>query len=91
MKVEATSIYSFFHYRDGDFYDDDEFYEDDYDGYVNLLRHEFCFDEFKGYGDEYEGPKGVLTSYLPDGTSVTVTNGSIDNGSQGIVFCKHLR
>ena len=47
------------------------------DGYVNYMRHEFCFDEFQGYGDEYDGPKGILSSFLPDGTSVT--HGNIDN------------
>lgn len=73
-----------FHYRrassfgDEYFSDEDDFF-DDYDGYVNYIRHEFCFDEFKGYGEDYEGPKGVLTSYLPDGTSVTIPRNALDN------------
>ena len=54
-----------------DYYDDDEF--EDFDGYVNYLRHEFCFDEFAGYGEEYDGPRGILTSFLPDGSSVSPT------------------
>ena len=62
--------------------DDDEFYDDDYDGYVNYFRHQFCFDEFEGYGEDYEGPKGVLTSYLPNGTSVTTGILSPDKKSQ---------
>lgn len=71
-----TSSYDF-----DDDYDDD--YLDDYDGYVNYLRHEFCFDEFGGYGEDYEGPKGVLTSYLPDGTSVSVPKNGLENRNRG--------
>ena len=75
---------------DSDGYYDDDDYFDDYDGYVNLLHHEFCFDEFKGYGEEYEGPQGILTSYLPDGSSVTVhRNGEekiLPPGSNGKIY-----
>ena len=34
-----------------------------------LLRHEMCFEPFLGYEDDYDGPKGILTSHLPNGTS----------------------
>ena len=34
-----------------------------------LLRHEMCFEPFYGYDDDYDGPRGILTSHLPDGTS----------------------
>jgi len=39
-------------------------------------RHESCFEEFEGYDDDYDGPKGILTSKLPDGTS------TLDYGNQ---------
>ena len=54
-----------------DDFDDLEDYFDELDGYVNYMRHEYCFDEFEGYGDDYAGAKGILSSFLPDGTSVT--------------------
>jgi hypothetical protein len=56
-----------------DGYEEDDEYLDEYDGYVNLMHHDYCFDEFEGYGPEYYGPKGILTSKLPDGTSVATT------------------
>ena len=34
-----------------------------------LLRHEMCFESFNGYDEDYSGPRGILTSHLPDGTS----------------------
>lgn len=54
-------------YEDED--DDDFFFENEFSN-VNYWRHEYCYDEFQGYGAEYSGPIGILTSFLPDGTSV---------------------
>ena len=55
-----------------DDFDEDDFFDNE-NSYVNWERHEYCYDEFEGYGDEYDGPKGILTSFLPDGTSVSPT------------------
>jgi hypothetical protein len=43
-----------------------------------LLRHEMCFEPFHGYDEDYDGPRGILTSHLPDGTSTLAfgTSGS---------------
>ena len=38
---------------------------------VKLLRCTTKPFNFSGYGEEYDGPKGILTSFLPDGTSIT--------------------
>ena len=70
-------------------YEDMEDYFDEMDGYVNYMRHEYCFDEFEGYGDEYAGAKGILSSFLPDGTSVTHgtnANRRADSASEGNLF-----
>ena len=64
-----------------DYYDDDDEFGD-FDGYVNYLRHEFCYDEFAGFGEEYDGPKGILTSFLPDGTSTSPRKTSKNEGQQ---------
>ena len=36
-------------------------------------RHDTCFLPFEGYGENYDGPVGVLTSQLPDGSSTAGT------------------
>ena len=59
-------------YDDYDDYDEEGFFEND-NSYVNWERHEYCYDEFEGYGFEYDGPRGVLTSFLPDGSSISPT------------------
>ena len=64
-----------------DYYDDEDDFED-FDGYVNYLRHEFCYDEFAGFGEEYDGPKGILTSFLPDGSSTSPRKTSKNEGQQ---------
>ena len=55
-----------------DEFDDDDDYFDNENSYVNWERHEECYEEFIGYDEYYDGrPTGYLTSFLPDGTSVS--------------------
>ena len=55
-----------------DEFDDDDDYFDNENSYVNWERHEECYEEFIGYDEFYDGrPTGYLTSFLPDGTSVS--------------------
>ena len=55
-----------------DEFDDDDDYFDNENSYVNWERHEECYEEFIGYDEDYDGrPTGYLTSFLPDGTSVS--------------------
>ena len=43
----------------------------------NFASHENCFEPFNGFDEDYDGPKGILTSHVPDGTS-TLDYGNID-------------
>lgn len=47
-------------------------------------RHESCFEEFDVFDDDYDGPKGILTSRLPDGTS------TLDYGNINYIIRKYL-
>ena len=54
---------------DGDDYKE---YDPDYDRNGDE-RHDTCFLPFEGYDENYDGPVGVLTSKLPDGSSTAGT------------------
>ena len=54
--------------EDGDYQEHDP----DYDR-MGDERHDNCFLPFVGYDENYDGPIGVLTSKLPDGTSTAGT------------------
>ena len=85
---------SYFFYRrtkslgEYDDFDEDDFFDNE-NSYVNWERHEYCYDEFEGYGDEYDGPRGILTSFLPDGTSVSPTK-ERKISLEGIVYTNYL-
>ena len=54
--------------EDKDFKDHDPEYDRNED-----QRHDTCFLPFEGYDENYDGPVGVLTSKLPDGSSTAGT------------------